>query len=66
MISDLKGTFGELVKGNELTRRLRYHKDGKIKIIFVKSADNDSDICTKKLGDNLFDKHSKKLIKKYE
>ena len=43
-----------------------YCEDGKIKIIFVKSVDNDSDICTKNLGGNLFEKHSMKLVKKYE
>ena len=39
-----------------------YCEDGKIKIIFVKSADNDSDILTKNLGGDLFDKHSTKLV----
>ena len=43
-----------------------YCEDGKIKIIFVKSVDNDSDICTKNLGGDLFEKHSMKLVKMYE
>ena len=40
-----------------------YCEDGKIKIIFVKSVDNDSNICTKNLGGDFFEKHSKKLVK---
>ena len=44
----------------------KYCEDGKIKIVFVKSVDNDSDICTKNLGCDLFEKHSKKLVKNYE
>ena len=43
-----------------------YCEDGKFKIIFVKSVDNDSDICTNKLGGDLFEKHSKKLVKFHE
>jgi Reverse transcriptase (RNA-dependent DNA polymerase) len=47
---------------------IRYHfvrdyiEEGVIKIIFVKSEENDSDIYTKNLGDELFKKHSKKYI----
>ena len=41
-----------------------YVVDGVIKIIFVKSEDNDSDILTKNLGSELHHKHSDKLIKK--
>ncbi len=44
----------------------KYCEDKKIKIIFVKSVDNDSDICTKNLGGDLFEKHSMKLDKMYE
>lgn len=40
-----------------------YVEDGILKIIFVKSEDNDSDIMTKNLGGDLYSKHSKKLIK---
>ena len=40
-----------------------YCEDGVLKIIFVKSADNDSNIMTKKLGGDLHSKHSNKLIK---
>jgi len=34
--------------------------------LFVKSADNDSDIYTKNLGEELFNKHSKKYIETLE
>jgi len=40
-----------------------YVEDGVIKIIFVKSGDNDSDIMTKNLGEDLYSKHSNKLVK---
>jgi len=40
-----------------------YVEDGVIKIIFVKSGDNDSDIMTKNLGGDLYSKHSNKLVK---
>ena len=40
-----------------------YCKEGKLKIIFVKSTDNDSDIMTKNLSGDLHYKHLKKLIK---
>ena len=40
-----------------------YCEDGVLKIIFVKSVDNDSDIMTKNLGADLHSKHSNKLIK---
>ena len=36
--------------------------EGFIKIIFVKSEDNDSDIFTKNLSGDAFDRHSKKLV----
>ena len=41
-----------------------YVEDGKIKIVFVRSGDNDSDIMTKNVQGDLHDKHSKKLIGK--
>jgi hypothetical protein len=47
---------------------VRYHfvrdyiEDGIVKIVFVKSEDNDSDIYTKNLGEELFYKHSGKYI----
>jgi hypothetical protein len=37
-----------------------YIEDGIVKIVFVKSEDNDSDIYTKNLGEELFYKHSGK------
>ena len=36
--------------------------DGFIKVIFVKTEDNDSDIFTKNLGGDLHERHSKKMI----
>ena len=33
-----------------------------IKVIFVKTEDNDSDIFTKNLGGDSFERHSKKMI----
>ena len=45
---------------------IRYHfvrdyiEDGVIKIIFVRSEENDSDIFTKNLGEEAFNKHCKK------
>jgi hypothetical protein len=41
-----------------------YQVDGKIKIIFVRSEENDSDIMTKNLGSLLYSKHANKLIVK--
>ena len=41
-----------------------YIEDGFIKVIFVRSEDNDSDIFTKNLGYDLHDKHSSKFLKK--
>ena len=37
-------------------------EDGIIKIVFVRSADNDSDIFTKNLGAELFHDHQSKLV----
>ena len=39
-----------------------YVEDGIIKIIFVQSGDNDSDIMTKNVNGDLLDKHAGKLI----
>ena len=39
-----------------------YVEDGIIKIIFVQSGNNDSDIMTKNVSDDLLDKHVVKLI----
>ena len=39
-----------------------YIEDGIVKIVFVKSEDNDSDIYTKNLGEELFHKPSSKYI----
>ena len=39
-----------------------YVEDGIVKIIFVKSADNDSNILSKNLSVELYEKHSKKMV----
>ena len=39
-----------------------YVEDGVVKLVFVKSADSDSDILTKNLSSELHRKHSKKMI----
>ena len=39
-----------------------YVQDGTIKIIFVRSEENDSDIMTKNLGSVLHSKHADKLV----
>ncbi len=39
-----------------------YIEDGITEVIFVKSADNDSDIMTKNLGSDLHSKHECKMI----
>ena len=39
-----------------------YVEDRVIKIVFVKSAENDSNILTKNLSADLHEKHSKKMI----
>ena len=36
--------------------------EGFIKIVFVKSGENDSDIFTKNLGGEAFARHSRKII----
>jgi hypothetical protein len=41
-----------------------YIEDGFIKVVFVRSEDNDSDIFTKNLGYDLHNKHSNKFLKK--
>jgi hypothetical protein len=41
-----------------------YVEYGKIKIVFLRSGDNDSDIKIKNVQGDLHDKHSKKLIGK--
>ena len=43
-----------------------YIEDGVVKIVFVKSEDNDADLMTKNLADEKFGKHSTKLVKKPE
>ena len=40
----------------------QYCEDGVVKIVFVESANNDADILTKNLGQELHNKHSNKLI----
>ena len=39
-----------------------YQEDEIVKIIFVKSADNTSDIMTKNIQSDLFDKHALQLV----
>ena len=39
-----------------------YVEDGKLKIIYVKTEDNDSDLYTKNLGSELHLKHSSKIV----
>ena len=39
-----------------------YVEDGIVKIIFVKSADNNSDILTKNVSAELCKKHSRKMV----
>ena len=41
-----------------------YVEDGTVKIIFVKSKENDADIFTKNLNGELHAKHSSKFVKK--
>ena len=40
----------------------KYVEDRLVKIVFVKSADNDSNILTKNLSSNLNKKNSKKMV----
>ena len=40
----------------------QYVEDRIIKIVFVKSACNDSDILTKNLSTEMHEKHSKKMV----
>ena len=39
-----------------------YVEDGVVKIVSVKSADNESSILTKNLSAELYEKHSKKMV----
>ena len=39
-----------------------YVEDGVVKKVFVKSADNDSDILTKMISTELHEKHSRKMV----
>jgi len=39
-----------------------YIKDGVVKILFIKSENNNSDLYTKNLGEELFNKHSKQYM----
>ena len=39
-----------------------YVEDGIVKIIFVKLADNDSNILTKNLSAELHEKHGRKMV----
>ena len=40
----------------------KYDKDGLVKVVFVNSADNDSNILTKNLSAELHEKHSMKMM----
>ena len=40
----------------------KYVEDGVVKVVFVKSTDNDSNILTKHLCAELHEKHSKKMV----
>ena len=40
----------------------KHVEDGIVKKIFVKSADNDSNILTKNLSADIYEKHSKKMM----
>ena len=39
-----------------------YVEDGVVKVIFVKSEDNEADVFTKNLGKELHNKHCSKLV----
>lgn len=43
-----------------------YIEDGILKVVFVKSEDNDADIFTKNTTEELFNKHSEKLVEPVE
>ena len=43
-----------------------YVEDGLVKIEFVKSEENNTDLFMKNLLGNLFEKHAKKLVWKHE
>ena len=62
-----------LADGNSSTQRtkhvdIRYHfvreyiEDGIVKVKFVRSEDNDSDVFTKNLSSELLDKHAEKFM----
>jgi hypothetical protein len=43
-----------------------YIEDGILKLVFIRSEDNDSDIFTKNLSEDLFNKHADKMIETVE
>ena len=45
----------------KVTRKI-YIEDGVVKIVFVKCADNDSNVLTKNLSADLHENHSKKMV----
>ena len=49
-------------RGHSVKYVNEYAEDGILKIIFVKSADNDSDILTKNLSADLHEKHAKMIM----
>ena len=51
---------------------MRYHfvrefiEDGVVKVVFVRSEDNDADLFTKNVSSDIYEKHMSKLIWKKE
>jgi hypothetical protein len=39
-----------------------YTQSGAIKVVFVRSEDNDSDMMTKNVAGNLYEKHAAKVL----
>ena len=39
-----------------------YIENGKVKVVFVRSAENEADIMTKNLGNELYNKHVEKIF----
>ena len=56
-------TTSDLMKHVDIHNHLicEYVQDGMVKIGFVKLEENDADLFTKNLPDNLLEKHAKKL-----
>jgi hypothetical protein len=58
-------TTGQRTKHIDIRRHFvrEFVVDGKIQVVFVKSGDNDADILTKNTTEELFNKHTAKLVK---